>query len=72
MSDLSEDENEERHLTRYLVEKSPVERSRQSQVKKALDDVYIRSLRPEARVNLVTRRAHARPSTRYQPIRGLD
>ena len=40
MSDLSNDENGERHLTRYLVEKSLVERSRQSQVKKALDDVH--------------------------------
>ena len=27
-SDFSEDENGERHLTRYLVKKSPVERSR--------------------------------------------
>ena len=27
-SDFSEDENGERHLTKYLVKKSPVERSR--------------------------------------------
>ena len=41
-------------------------------VKKALDDVYIRSLHPRARVNLVTRHAHARPSTRCWPVKGLQ
>ena len=71
-SDFSEDENGERHLTRYLVKKSPVERSRQSKVKKALDDVYIKSLHPRARVNMVTRQAHERPSSRYRPIKALE
>ncbi|CAH3115709.1 unnamed protein product, partial [Pocillopora meandrina] len=71
-SDFSEDENGERHLTRYLVKKSPVKRSRQSKVKKALDDVYIKSLHPRARLNLVTRQTHERLSSRYRPIKALE
>ena len=43
-----------------------------TKAKKASDDVYIRSLNPRARVNLVSRRAHARPSARCRPIGGLE
>ena len=63
-SDFLEDENGERYLTGYLEKKLPWERSRLTKAKKALDDVYIRSLNPRARVNLVSRLAHARPSAR--------
>ena len=70
-SDFSEDENGERYLTGYLL-KLPWERSRMTKAKKAFDDVYIRSLNPRARVNLVSRRAHARPSARCRPIGGLE
>lgn len=69
-SDFSEDENGERYLTGYLL-KLPWERSRMTKAKKAFDDVYIRSLNPRARVNLVSRRAHARPSARCRPIEDL-
>ena len=71
-SDFSEDENGERYLTGYLVKKLPWEGSRLTKAKKALDDVYIRNLNPRARVNLVSRRAHARPSARCRPIGGLE
>lgn len=71
-SDFFEDENEERYLTGYLVKKLPWERSRLTKAKRALDDVYIRSLNPRARVNLVSRQAHARPSARCRPIGGLE
>lgn len=73
-SDFSEDEDEEgeRYFNGYPVKKLPWERSKLTKAKKALDDAYMRSLNPSARVNVVMRRAHVRPSTRPRPIGGLE
>ena len=58
-SDFSEDENGESHLAGYLVKKFPWERSALTKAKKALDNAYMRSLNPRARVNLMRRDSHA-------------
>lgn len=63
-SDFSEDENGESHLAGYLVKKFPWERSALTKAKKALDDAYMRSLNPRARVNLMRRDSHERFSAR--------
>lgn len=71
-SDFSEDENGERVLSGYLVKKLPWERTTLTKAKKDLDDAYKKSLNPRARVNLVTRRVHPRPSTRCPPTDVLE
>ncbi len=71
-SDFSEDENSERVLSGYLVKKLPWERKTLTKAKKDLDDAYKKSLKPRARVNLVTRRVHPRPSTRCPPTDVLE
>ena len=71
-SDFSEDENGERVLSGYLVKKLPWERTTLTKAKKVLDDAYKKSLNPRARVNLVTRRVHPRPSTRCPPTNVLE
>lgn len=71
-SDFSDDENGESRLCRYLIKKLPWERSTLTKVKRELDEAYIRSLNPRARVNLVTRRVHPRPSTRSPPTEALE
>ena len=71
-SDLSDDENGTRRLSRYLIKRLPWERSTLAKAKRELDEAYIRSLNPRARVNLVTRGVHPRPSTRSPPIAALE
>lgn len=71
-SDLSDDENGTRRLSRYLIKRLPWERSTLTKAKRELDEAYIRSLNPRARVNLVTRGVHPRPSTRSPPIEALE
>ena len=71
-SDFSEDESGEPRLSGFLVKKLPWERSLLIKYKKALDDAYIKSLKPRARGSLVARRLHSQSSKRRQPIEVLD
>ncbi|XP_068710422.1 uncharacterized protein [Montipora foliosa] len=71
-SDFSEDENGESRVAGYLVKRLPWERSALTKAKKALDDNYIRSLNPRARVNLMRRDAHQRFSARHLPPNGPE
>ena len=71
-SDFSEDENGESPVAGYLVKRLPWERSALTKAKKALDDAYIRSLNPRARVNLMRRDAHQRFSACHLPPNGPE
>ena len=70
-SDFSEDEEGNCRLSAYLIKKLPWERSALTNVKKTLDETYVKNLNRRARVNLVARRAHQRPSTRGPPKEGI-
>lgn len=71
-ANFSDDENGESRPCSYLIKKLPWERSTLTKVKRELDEAYIRSLKPGARVNLVTRRVHPRPTTRFPPTEALE
>ena len=71
VSDMSEDENGGSHLSGYLVKKFTWERMALRNVKKTLDEAYLKSLPVRVRANVLVRRAHPLPSKRGPPANGV-